>query len=143
MLVKIVNTSNNPLPKYETSGSAGMDVRAFLEEDITIAPHERKLVPTGLYVSLPKGYEMQIRARSGLAYKKGLILPNAPGTVDSDFRGHVHVILANISTETHTIKNGDRIAQLVFAKYEQVTWEEVEVLDETERGEGGFGSTGV
>lgn len=143
MVVKIVNKSNNPLPKYETSGSAGMDVRAFLEEDITLAPHERKLIPTGLYVSLPKGYEMQIRARSGLAYKKGLILPNAPGTVDSDFRGHVHVILANISTETHTIKNGDRIAQLVFAKYEQVTWESVEILDETERGEGGFGSTGI
>lgn len=142
MIVKIVNKSNNPLPKYETSGSAGMDVRAFLEEAIMIAPHERKLIPTGLYVSIPQGFEMQIRARSGLAYKKGLILPNAPGTVDSDYRGHVQVILANISTETHTIENGDRIAQLVFAKYEQVTWQDVEVLDETERGEGGFGSTG-
>lgn len=142
MRVKIINQSNNPLPAYATSGAAGMDIHAFLSEPITIAPFERQLIPTGLYIELPEGFEAQIRMRSSWALKRGLILPNAPATIDADYRGHIQVILANISKEVQTIMPGDRIAQMVIAKYEKVAWEAVEVLGDTERGIGGFGSTG-
>ncbi len=142
MRVKIINQSNNPLPAYATSGAAGMDIHAFLSEPITIEPFERQLIPTGLYIELPEGFEAQIRMRSSWALKRGLILPNAPATIDADYRGHIQVILANISKEVQTIMPGDRIAQMVIAKYEKVAWEAVEVLGDTERGIGGFGSTG-
>ncbi|MGB1121029.1 MAG: dUTP diphosphatase [Saprospiraceae bacterium] len=143
MTVKIINTSNNDLPQYETAGSAGMDLRANLEEPITLQSLERKLIPTGLFIELPMGYEAQIRPRSGLSYKKGLSLPNTPGTIDSDYRGELKVIMINLSPEPQTIKHGERIAQMVIAKYEQVTLEEVENLSDTKRGTGGFGSTGT
>ena len=143
MTVKILNTSNNDLPQYETAGSAGMDLRANLEEPITLQSLERKLIPTGLFIELPMGYEAQIRPRSGLSYKKGLSLPNTPGTIDSDYRGELKVIMINLSPEPQTIKHGERIAQMVIAKYEQVTLEEVENLSDTKRGTGGFGSTGT
>ena len=143
MTVKIINTSNNDLPQYETAGSAGMDLRANLEEPITLQSLERKLIPTGLFIELPMGYEAQIRPRSGLSYKKGLSLPNTPGTIDSDYRGELKVIMINLSPEPQTITDGERIAQMVIAKYEQVTLEEVENLSDTKRGTGGFGSTGT
>ena len=143
MTVKIINTSNNDLPQYETAGSAGMDLRANLEEPITLQSLERKLIPTGLFIELPMGYEAQIRPRSGLSYKKGLSLPNTPGTIDSDYRGELKVIMINLSPEPQTITHGERIAQMVIAKYEQVTLEEVENLSDTKRGTGGFGSTGT
>ena len=143
MKVKIVNTSNNPLPTYQTKGSAGMDLRANLKTPITLKSLERILVPTGLYIELPQGYEAQIRPRSGMAYKKGLSLPNTPGTIDSDYRGELKVIMINLSPELQTINPGDRIAQMVIAKYEQVVLEEVATLSETKRGSGGFGSTGT
>jgi len=142
MQVKIINTSNNPLPQYETSGSAGLDLRAAIDQPLQVAPFERKLVPTGLYLELPQGYEAQIRPRSGLAYKKGLSVPNAPGTIDSDYRGEIKVILINLSQQVQSIEPGERIAQMVIARYEQVTFEEVSHLSDTKRGAGGFGSTG-
>ena len=140
--LRIVNTSNNELPTYATNGSAGMDLRANLQEDVVIAPGERKLISTGLKISLPVGYEAQIRPRSGLALKKGVTVLNSPGTVDSDYIGDIGVILINHGDESFTVSNGDRIAQMVIAKHETVEFEQVESLDETERGAGGFGSTG-
>lgn len=142
MKVKVINRSHHPLPRYETALSAGMDVRANLSEPIVLGSLQRALVPTGLYVELPAGYEMQVRPRSGLAAKYGLTVLNAPGTVDADYRGEVKVILANLSAEEFTINDGERIAQLVVAQHAQVEWEEAEVLGETDRGAGGFGSTG-
>lgn len=140
--VKVINTSNNPLPKYATQGSAGLDICAHITQTLSIAPFERVLVNTGLYIELPAGYEAQLRIRSGLALKKGLILPNAPATIDSDYRGELKVIIANLSQQTQTIENGERIAQLIVARYEQIEWQTVEQLSSTPRGENGFGSTG-
>lgn len=142
MKVKVINNSHHPLPRYETPLSAGMDVRANLSDPIVLRPLERALVPTGLFVELPAGYEMQVRPRSGLAAKYGLTVLNAPGTVDADYRGEVKVILANLSNEEFTINDGERVAQLVVAQYAQVEWEVAEELSDTERGAGGFGSTG-
>ncbi len=141
--VPIINKSKHALPQYETISAAGLDLKANLEQAITIQPMERKLVGTGLFIALPQGYEAQVRSRSGLALKKGIIVLNAPGTVDADYRGEIGVILINLSNEAFEINDGDRIAQLVIAKHEQATWELVENLDETTRGSGGFGSTGV
>jgi dUTP pyrophosphatase len=143
MNVKIINKSTNDLPKYETAGSAGMDLRANLAEPVTLQSLERKLIPTGLFIELPMGYEAQIRPRSGLSYKKGLSLPNTPGTIDSDYRGELKVIIINLSPEPQTIIHGERIAQMVIAKYEQAVLKEVEILSDTKRGTGGFGSTGT
>lgn len=143
MKVKIINKSSNPCPIYATPLSAGMDVRANIEEPITLAPLQRVLVPTGLYIALPEGYECQARPRSGLAVKHGITVLNSPGTIDADYRGELKTLLVNLSDTPFVIEPGERIAQLVVAKHEHVEWEEVEVLDETERGEGGFGSTGV
>ena len=143
MKVKIINKSSNPCPTYATPLSAGMDVRANIEEPITLAPLQRVLVPTGLYIALPEGYECQARQRSGLAVKQGITVLNSPGTIDADYRGELKTLLVNLSDTPFVIEPGERIAQLVVAKHEHVEWEEVEVLDETERGEGGFGSTGV
>ena len=143
MIVQIINKSNNKLPEYATSQSAGMDLRANIEESIILAPLERKLIHTGLHIALPVGYEAQVRPRSGLALKKGITVLNAPGTIDADYRGEIGVILYNTSTEDFVIEPGERIAQMVIAKYEQISWEQVEVLDETERGDGGYGHTGV
>jgi len=142
MQVKIINQSAFPLPQYETSGSAGLDLRANIEEPIRLGPLERNLIPTGLFIELPLGYEAQVRPRSGLAIKKGLGLVNSPGTIDSDYRGEIKIILVNLSNEPQAVEPGERIAQMVIAKYEQIHWQEVEVLSETERGAGGFGSTG-
>lgn len=142
MQIKIVNKSNNPLPAYETSGSAGMDLRAFLEQDVILGPLERKLIPTGLYIELPEGYEAQLRPRSGLAFKHGISLPNTPATIDSDYRGEIKIALINLSNDPFTVKSGERIAQMVIARHEQAILIPVEVLNETKRGEGGFGSTG-
>jgi dUTP pyrophosphatase len=139
----IVNQSNNPLPYYSTEHSAGMDLRAFLSESIAMQPMERALIPTGLFIEVPEGYEAQVRPRSGLAIKNGITVLNTPGTIDADYRGEVKVILINLSNEPFTIQNGDRIAQMVIAKYEKITWTEVAQLSETERGAGGFGSSGV
>lgn len=141
--VKIVNRSNNPLPSYSTSQSAGMDLRASLNEPVTLQPLERRLIPTGVYIELPVGYECQIRPRSGLALKRGLTVLNTPGTIDADYRGEVGVILVNLSAEPQAIENGERICQMVVARHETVEWESVETLDETERGAGGFGHTGT
>lgn len=143
MKVQIINKSNHPLPNYETLASAGMDLRAFIAEEIVLKPMERAIVKTGLYIALPVGTEAQVRPRSGLAAKKGITVLNTPGTIDADYRGEIGVILVNLSTENFTIKNGDRIAQMIIAKHERAIWEEVENLSETERGAGGFGSTGV
>ena len=143
MEVKVINKSKNALPHYETPLSAGMDVRADLSESVTLAPLGRALIPTGLYVELPAGYEMQVRPRSGLAIKKGITVLNSPGTVDADYRGEICVILVNLSSEPFVITDGERIAQMVIARHEQVQWNEVDVLGETERGAGGFGHTGV
>jgi dUTP pyrophosphatase len=140
--IQIINKSNNPLPSYQTIGSAGMDICAFLPQDEMLNPLERKLIPTGLFMALPIGFEAQIRPRSGLAIKQGLTCLNTPGTIDSDYRGEVKVILINLSNEMQTIKNGDRIAQMIIAKYEKATWTETDILSETQRGAGGFGSTG-
>lgn len=141
--VKIINRSGNELPAYETPNSAGMDVRACLDEPMVLAPMQRALVPTGLRVQLPMGHEMQIRPRSGLALKHGISIVNTPGTVDADYRGEIGVILINLSDTPFTINPGDRICQMVIAPYTRVTWEETDRLDETERGDGGFGHTGV
>lgn len=140
--VNVVNRSHHALPEYATVAAAGLDLRAFLEESIVLKPLERRLIPTGLYIELPEGYEAQVRPRSGLALKKGITVLNSPGTVDADYRGEVGVILINLSQEDFTITDGERIAQLVIAKHEQVEWQAVEVLGETQRGAGGFGSTG-
>ena len=142
MKVLVINKSNNELPTYETIGSAGLDIRAFIEESITLKPLERKLIKTGLFLEIPVGYEAQVRPRSGFALKNGVTVLNSPGTIDADYRGEVGVILINLSQENIEIHSGDRIAQLVFAKVEQAEWNEVETLSETERGAGGFGSTG-
>lgn len=141
--VKIINTSPHELPAYETILSAGMDLRAHLSEPITLHSLERTIVPTGLYIELPEGYEAQIRPRSGLAAKKGITLLNSPGTIDADYRGEIGVIMVNLSPTPFTIENGERIAQMVISRYEQIQWEEVSALSETERGSGGFGSTGT
>lgn len=143
MIVQIINKSRHQTPSYETSSSAGMDLRANIDAPITLKSLERAIVKTGLFIALPEGYEAQIRPRSGLAAKKGITVLNAPGTIDADYRGEVGVILVNLSNQDFTISDGDRIAQMVIAKYEYTKWEEVNVLNETSRGEGGFGSTGI
>ena len=143
MQIKIINKSNHKLPTYETLSSAGMDLRAYISAPITIEPMERAVVKTGLFIELPLGYEAQVRPRSGLAAKKGVTVLNAPGTIDADYRGEVGVILINFSSEPFTVENGERIAQMVIAKHERAEWQEVEVLSETSRGAGGFGSTGI
>ncbi|MEY8781448.1 dUTP diphosphatase [Allomuricauda sp. XS_ASV26] len=143
MKIKIINTSGHKLPHYETLASAGMDLRADIDSPITLKPLERAIVPTGLFMELPVGYEAQVRPRSGLAAKKGITVLNAPGTIDADYRGNVGVILVNLSNEDFIVENGERIAQMVIAKHERAEWEEVEALSETDRGEGGFGSTGT
>ena len=140
--VKIINKSKHPLPRYATPQSAGMDLRANIEEPITMSPLERRLIPTGLYMALPAGFDAQVRPRSGFALKQGVTVLNTPGTIDADYRGEIGVILINLSSESVTVQDGDRIAQLVIARHEQAEWETVEVLDETERGEGGFGHSG-
>ena len=143
MTIKIINKSSHDIPHYETIASAGMDLRANVSESRILKPLERSIVGTGLFIELPIGYEAQVRPRSGLAAKKGITVLNAPGTIDADYRGEIGVILVNLSNEEFTINNGERIAQLVIAKHERAEWEEVELLTETPRGEGGFGSTGV
>ncbi len=141
--IKIINNSQHPLPNYETTSSAGMDLRANIKEPITLKSLERAIVPTGLFIELPEGYEAQIRPRSGLAAKKGITLLNSPGTIDADYRGELGIILVNLSADPFTIENGERIAQMVISKFEQIQWDQVSVLSETERGAGGFGSTGT
>lgn len=141
--IKVVNKGNQPLPKYQTSQSAGMDLRANIDAPVLIKPLDRKLIPTGLHIALPEGYEAQIRPRSGLAIKKGITVINTPGTIDPDYTGDVGVILVNISNEDFVVQPGDRIAQMVINKFEQAKFEVVEELDETKRGEGGFGHTGI
>ena len=143
MKVEIINKSKHQLPSYATALSAGMDLRANIDTPIVLQPLERKLVPTGLFMALPQGYEAQVRPRSGLAIKKGITVLNSPGTIDADYRGEVCVILVNLSNDPFTITDGERIAQMVIARHEQVEWCECEVLDETDRGAGGFGHTGV
>jgi dUTP pyrophosphatase len=140
--IRVVNRSPHPLPAYATAGSSGMDVRAHLEQDLVLSPMERQLVPTGLYLEIPEGHEVQVRPRSGLAMKQGITCLNTPGTIDSDYRGEVKIILINLSGEAQVLKNGDRIAQLVLQKVERAAWEGTEVLGATERNEGGFGHTG-
>lgn len=143
MTVNIINKSGHALPNYETIASAGMDLRANIDEPIVLSPLGRAIVKTGLFIELPIGYEAQVRPRSGLAAKRGVTVLNSPGTIDADYRGEIGVILVNLSNEAFTVENGERIAQLVIAKHERAEWLEVEVLTETSRGEGGFGSTGV
>lgn len=143
MKVKVINTSKHPLPEYETLHSAGMDLRANIDASITLGPLERILVPTGLFIELPVGYEAQIRPRSGLAIKHGISLVNTPGTIDADYRGEIKVILVNLSNSPFIINDGERICQMVVAKHERVDWEEAQELDKTERGAGGFGHTGA
>ena len=142
MEIKIINTSEHPLPQYETAHAAGMDLRASITEEMILKPLQRLLVPTGLFIELPIGYEAQIRPRSGLAYKHGISIVNAPGTIDADYRGEIKVLLVNLSDTDFKIVNGDRIAQMVVAKHETVSWQTVEQLGETVRGEGGYGHTG-
>ena len=142
MKVQVINKSKHPLPQYATGMSAGMDLRANLEEPIVLKPLQRCLVPTGIFMALPEGFEAQVRPRSGLAIKKGISVLNSPGTIDADYRGEVCVILVNLSTEDFVVEDGERIAQMVIARYDQAEWQEVDVLDETERGAGGFGHTG-
>jgi len=143
MTVQIINKSKHQLPNYETSASAGMDLRANIDNEISLKPLERAIIKTGLFIALPNGYEAQVRPRSGLAAKNGITVLNAPGTIDADYRGEIGVILVNLSNEIFTINNGDRVAQMVIARYVHTKWEEVSVLDETKRGKGGFGSTGI
>ena len=143
MNVKIINRSGHGLPTYETGSSAGMDIRANIAESITLKPLERTIVKTGLFIELPVGYEAQIRPRSGLAAKKGITVLNSPGTIDADYRGEIGVILVNLSNDDFTIENGERIAQMVISRHEHISWKEVDELESTSRGEGGFGSTGV
>jgi dUTP pyrophosphatase len=142
MKVKIINKSNNPAPTYETSLSAGMDLRAYVEGPINLSPGERKLIKTGLHIELPEGYEAQVRPRSGLAFKKGITVLNSPGTIDADYRGDIGVILINHSNEEFAVNSGDRIAQLVISKFEKVDWETSDEINSTSRGDSGFGSTG-
>ena len=142
MEVKIINKSHHPLPAYATELSAGMDIRANLTEPVVLKPLERKLIPTGLYIALPEGYEAQMRPRSGLALKHGITLLNTPGTIDADYRGEIGIILVNLSSEPFTVNDGERICQMEIATFNQVSWKPVEVLDDTERGAGGFGHTG-
>jgi len=142
MTIQIINNSKHDLPKYETAASAGMDLRANIEEAVILKPLERVLVKTGLFIALPVGFEAQVRPRSGLAYKFGITVLNTPGTIDADYRGEIGVILVNLSNTAFTIQDGERIAQLVIAKHAQATWQEVSVLETTKRGKGGFGSTG-
>lgn len=143
MIIRVINKSKNSLPAYETLHAAGMDLRADVEIPIQLKPLERMLIPTGLHIELPEGFEAQIRPRSGLAYKHGISIVNSPGTIDADYRGEIKVLLINLSTEVFEINTGDRIAQMVIAKHETVNWEEVDVLNETSRGVGGYGHTGV
>lgn len=143
MQVKVINRSSNPLPAYSTLLSAGMDVRAELSQSITLEPMQRVIVPTGLYFEIPAGYEIQVRPRSGLAAKHGITVLNSPGTIDADYRGELKVILVNLSSEPFVIENGERIAQIVLAAHAHIEWEEASALSDSERGEGGFGSTGV
>ena len=143
MRVKVINKSKHPLPQYETIASAGMDVRANIDQAITLAPLGRSLVKTGLFVEIPIGYEIQVRPRSGLAFKKGITVLNSPGTIDADYRGEIGVLLVNLSSEPIVIEDGERIAQLVLASHEQASWQEVEILGDSDRGQGGFGSTGT
>ena len=143
MKIQVVNKGHQPLPAYATVQSAGMDLRANIDEPIVLKPLERRLIPTGLHIALPAGYEAQVRPRSGLALKKGITVLNSPGTVDADYRGEVGVLLINLSQEDFVINDGERIAQMIIARHEQGDFIEVEVLDETERGEGGYGHTGV
>lgn len=143
MEIRIINRSGHLLPAYETAASAGMDLRAYLAEPVMIAPMERKLIPTGLFIELPVGFEAQIRPRSGLALKHGISILNSPGTIDADYRGELKILLINFSDKSFEVGNGDRIAQMVISKHERIDWDEVEVLTETVRGEGGYGHTGV
>ena len=143
MRVKVINKSKHPLPQYETIASAGMDVRANIDQPITLVPLGRSLVKTGLFVEIPIGYEIQVRPRSGLAFKKGITVLNSPGTIDADYRGEIGVLLVNLSSEPFVIEDGERIAQLVLASHEQASWQEVEILGDSDRGQGGFGSTGT
>lgn len=143
MQVNVINHSKHPLPQYETIASAGMDVRANIDKPIELAPLQRQLVKTGLFVEIPVGYEIQVRPRSGLAYKKGITVLNSPGTIDADYRGEIGVLLVNLSSETFVVNDGERIAQLVLAAHEQAQWQEVSALEESNRGQGGFGSTGT
>ena len=143
MRVKVINKSKHSLPQYETIASAGMDVRANIDQAITLAPLGRSLVKTGLFVEIPIGYEIQVRPRSGLAFKKGITVLNSPGTIDADYRGEIGVLLVNLSSEPFVIEDGERIAQLVLASHEQASWQEVEILEDSDRGQGGFGSTGT
>lgn len=142
MKVDIINKSNNPLPTYATEGSSGIDLMAYIDEDVKLKPLERKIIPTGIYISIPKGYEVQIRPRSGLSIKHGISLVNAVGTIDSDYRGEIGLPMINLSNEEYTIKSGDRIAQMILARYEKIEFREVESLDSTERNDGGFGHSG-
>ena len=143
MKVKVVNKSNHDLPNYSTIDSAGMDIRANMDTPLIIKPLERTIIKTGLFIEIPVGYEAQVRPRSGLAFKKGITVLNSPGTIDADYRGEVGVILVNLSSEEFIVEDGERIAQMVIAKHEQADWIEVDTLEETERGDGGFGSTGI
>lgn len=143
MNIRIINRSSHALPAYETEASVGMDLRANIEEAIVLKPMERKLIPTGLFIELPVGYEAQIRPRSGLAYKHGISILNTPGTIDADYRGEIKILLINFSDTEFIVNNGERIAQMVIARHEQVVWEQVEVLSDTVRGAGGYGHTGV
>ncbi|MEC8273714.1 MAG: dUTP diphosphatase [Bacteroidota bacterium] len=143
MQVKVINKSKHPLPQYETIASAGLDVRANIDQSITLAPLGRSLVKTGLFLEIPIGYEIQVRPRSGLAFKKGITVLNSPGTIDADYRGEIGVILVNLSSEPFVIEDGERIAQLILASHEQASWQEVQVLGDSDRGQGGFGSTGT
>ncbi|RQO30844.1 dUTP diphosphatase [Taibaiella sp. KBW10] len=143
MQVKIINQSGNPLPQYQTKGSAGMDLAANLESPVELKPLERTLIPTGLFMELPLGYEAQVRPRSGMAIKKGITVINTPGTIDSDYRGEIKVPIVNLSNETQTIEHGERVAQMVIAKHEHIIWELTDSLEESDRGTGGFGHTGT
>ena len=143
IVLSIINKSNNPLPKYQTKQSAGLDLCAFLDEELILKPMDRKLIGTGLFIALPEGFEAMIRPRSGMAFKHGITVINSPGTIDADYRGEIKIALVNLSQENFTIKNGDRVAQMVVNKYEQVSFNLTDSLDDTERGEGGYGHTGV
>jgi dUTP pyrophosphatase len=143
MTIRIINRSKNSLPAYETAHAAGLDLRANTDETILLKPMERKLIPTGLHIELPEGFEAQIRPRSGLAFKHGIGIVNSPGTIDADYRGEIKVLLINFSADVFEINTGDRIAQMVIARHEKVIWDDVQILNETNRGEGGFGHTGV
>ncbi|HEX8377899.1 MAG TPA: dUTP diphosphatase [Pedobacter sp.] len=143
MEIRVINTSSNPLPTYETELSAGMDLRAFITQEVIIKPFQRVLIPTGLYMELEKGYEAQIRPRSGLALKHGITVLNSPGTIDADYRGEIKILLINFSDVDFVVQSGDRIAQMIIAKHEQISWQNAEVLNDTTRGSGGYGHTGI